>query len=291
MSSSFGGFELRRVVLNDETKPNWVLWGRESESEAPQVLKVFPMGITLEEIWAMSFDEITEIDKETRAVTNLLAPVDHQDVWACGVTYFSSKLARDEESDGKMDIYERVYKGSRIQVFPKSTASRVVGPGGKMKLRGDSKWIVPEPELVLVLDSNGQIRGWTAGNDMSCRDIEGDNPLYQPQAKIWDGSCALGPAIAIAKTVEPLTKLPIRLSIEGKDKKSLFTGESNSSQIVRKFADMVKTLFTYRTFPHGAFLFTGTGVVPPGSFSLEHGQTVTVQIGSMDPLTNEVVSE
>ena len=196
----------------------------------------------------------------------LLPPIeaDHE-VWAAGVTYLPSRDARELESTVG-DIYQMVYAAARPELFFKSLGWRCVGTGAPVHIRADSKWNVPEPELVLVMNFLGEIVGFTLGNDMSSRDIEGENPLYLPQAKIYDGSCALGPGIVIAEPDE-FRNLPIHLEIQ-RDGAVVFKGQTAITQMKRRFEELVEYLFKETEFPEGAFLMTGTGVVPPGAFTL-----------------------
>jgi len=215
----------------------------------------------------------------------LLPPVDAQEVWASGVTYLRSKVARMDESEKSADIYDHVYGAERPELFFKSTAARVAGHGMPIRIRRDSTWNVPEPELVLVLSSNGDIVGTTIGNDMSSRSIEGENPLYLPQAKIYDGGCAIGPVIEV-NAGEPGPK-EIQLVI-GRAGKTVFRGEISTSQMKRKAEDLARWLFRELQFPAGAFLFTGTGIVPPNDFTLNEGDVVTIAIDGIGTLENMV---
>jgi 2-dehydro-3-deoxy-D-arabinonate dehydratase len=218
----------------------------------------------------------------------LLAPVGSQEVWAAGVTYFRSREARMEESKqaGGGSFYDRVYAAERPELFFKAQAHKVVGHGGAVALRSDAKWTVPEPELVLVVDARGKIVGCTVGNDMSSRDIEGENPLYLPQAKIYDGSCAIGPGILVRS--EPLpTETRIMLQIMRAGAEQL-TGETTLQQMKRRPEELVAWLYRDQTFAAGCFLFTGTGTVPPESFTLESGDTIRIGIDGIGALVNPV---
>jgi 2-dehydro-3-deoxy-D-arabinonate dehydratase len=217
------------------------------------------------------------------------APIGNQEVWAAGVTYYRSRSARMDESKtaGGGDFYDRAYSAERPELFFKSTASRVAGPGGYVRIRKDSSWSVPEPELTLLINHRGQIIGYTAGNDMSSRDIEGENPLYLPQAKVYDGSCALGPCVLIDR--EPLpTSTPISLEIV-RDGRSEFSGATTLAELKRAPATLVEYLFRDNSFPFGAFLMTGTGIVPPNSFTLASGDRIRITIDTIGTLENEVV--
>ena len=217
-----------------------------------------------------------------------LAPIGSQEVWAAGVTYLRSREARREESKsaGGGDFYDRVYDAPRPELFFKATPHRVVGPGGKVRIRRDSKWNVPEPELTLLVNPRGRIVGYTIGNDMSSRDIEGENPLYLPQAKTYDGSCALGPAVLV--TNEPLPgNTEIRVDIR-RDGASAFTGATSLARMKRDPQELADYLYRESTFPNGCFLLTGTGVVPPDSFTLNPGDEIRITIEPIWTLTNVV---
>jgi 2-dehydro-3-deoxy-D-arabinonate dehydratase len=218
-----------------------------------------------------------------------LAPIGSQEVWAAGVTYYRSRDARMAESKdaGGGDFYDRVYCAERPELFFKSTASRVAGPGEPVRIRSDAKWSVPEPELTLVIDPRGKIIGYTIGNDMSSRDIEGENPLYLPQAKVYDRSCALGPCVLIASDPPPASTA-IRLEIERTGKLE-FSGATTLAQLKRKPTLLVDYLFRDNVFRTGAYLMTGTGVVPPDSFTLAAGDRVRISIDSIGTLEHTVV--
>jgi len=217
--------------------------------------------------------------------SKLLAPVEPtQEVWAAGVTYLRSRDAREEESAVK-DVYTRVYEAKRPELFFKANGWRVVGHDMPIRVRHDSAWNVPEPELTLVINSAGEIVGHAVGNDVSSRDIEGDNPLYLPQAKVYNGSCAVGPGIRIGDT-DRLKDLTIALEIT-RAGRIAFTGETRTAQIKRSLDELAGYLFMELDFPRGAFLLTGTGIVPPQEFSLSPGDVVAITIGGMT-LENEV---
>jgi 2-dehydro-3-deoxy-D-arabinonate dehydratase len=218
----------------------------------------------------------------------VLAPVIGQEVWAAGVTYFRSRTARMEESKvaGGGSFYDRVYEAERPELFFKSAAWRVVGPGGKVRIRADSAWNVPEPELALVVSPAGRVVGYTIGNDMSSRDIEGENPLYLPQAKVYDGSCALGPALLL--TDDPLpadTAITLEIRRSGE---AVFQGATTIAQMKRSPAELVEYLYRETSFPDGCVLLTGTGVVPPDSFTLKGGDEVRIGIEPIGVLVNGV---
>src|SRR5579859_1923984 len=218
----------------------------------------------------------------------VLAPIGSQEVWAAGVTYYRSRDARMEESKaaGGGDFYARVYDADRPEIFFKSTPHRVCGPGQKVRIRQDSKWNVPEPELAVVVNSSGRIIGWTICNDMSSRDIEGENPLYLPQAKVYDQSCALGPGILVASSPLPHST-EILLEIVRKDRIE-FAGSVALSELKRDPKSLVEYLFRDNSFPNGCFLMTGTGIVPPSSFTLASGDKIRITIDPIGTLENEV---
>ena len=221
----------------------------------------------------------------------LLPLVSRQEVWAAGVTYFRSRTARMEESQtaGGGSFYDRVYEAARPELFFKGNARTVVAPGRPVRIRSDASWNVPEPELVLAVGASGQIIGYTAGNDVSSRDIEGENPLYLPQAKVYDGSCALGPVLVLADEL-PGTSTEIRLAI-ARGGKPVFQGETTLAELKRKPEELVSYLFRDQTFPDGCFLMTGTGIVPDDSFTLRPGDEVSIRIGDVPPLVNTVEQE
>jgi len=219
---------------------------------------------------------------------NLLAPIGSQEVWAAGVTYHRSRDARMEESEsaGGGDFYDRVYHAERPELFFKATPHRVVGPGGKVAIRSDAKWSVPEPELALLISPRGKIIGYTVGNDMSSRDIEGDNPLYLPQAKVYDRSCALGPCVLLGSGSLPRST-EIRLEIL-RGGKSAFSGRTTLNELKRDPQMLVDYLYRDNSFPRGCFLLTGTGIVPPDTFTLAHGDEIRITIDGIGTLTNVV---
>jgi 2-dehydro-3-deoxy-D-arabinonate dehydratase len=221
------------------------------------------------------------------AEVRLLAPVEQQEVWAVGVTYLRSKAARMEESDFSATAYDRVYDAARPELFFKSMPEKVVGPGDKVGIRRDAKWNVPEPELALVLNSRGEIAGYTIGNDMSSRDIEGENLLYLPQAKIYDRSCAAGPFIQVGATEAEAREWSIEIEI-ARAGRAVFRGETSVGRIKRTFTELAEYLFRSQTFPHGAVLLTGTGVVPGNEFTLEAGDVVRIEISGIGSLENTV---
>jgi 2-dehydro-3-deoxy-D-arabinonate dehydratase len=217
-----------------------------------------------------------------------LAPVDRQEVWAAGVTYKRSKVAREEESKGAAQFYDKVYSAPRPELFLKATPARVVHPGDPVKVRADSHWSVPEPELALVISPDLRIVGYTVGNDMSARDIEGENPLYLPQAKIYKQSCAVGPLVTLAKAMPPLAGVEIKLVIR-RTGAVAFEGTTTLAQLSRTPESLVEWLGKENEFPTGAFLLTGTGIVPPDEFTLKPGDAVAITIGGIGTLANPVV--
>jgi 2-dehydro-3-deoxy-D-arabinonate dehydratase len=214
-------------------------------------------------------------------------PMGLQEVWAAGVTYQRSRVARMEESVISKSAYDLVYDAPRPEIFFKANVRRCRSTGQTLRLRDDSKWIVPEPELGLVISSRGQIVGYTIGNDMSCRDIEGENLLYLPQAKTWDGCCAIGPAILLAEPSQDIRSATIRCSIT-RGGATVFGGETKISQIKRPFEELVGYLFRNQTFPSGVILLTGTGIVPANEFSLIPGDSVRIEIDGIGVLENPV---
>jgi 2-dehydro-3-deoxy-D-arabinonate dehydratase len=214
------------------------------------------------------------------------APIDRQEVWAAGVTYLRSRDARMEESTQR-DVYDRVYDAARPEIFLKATPNRVVGPGEAVAIRSDSTWDVPEPELALVLNRDGETVGYTIGNDVSSRSIEGENPLYLPQAKVYSACAALGPVVALAWEFDIAADHAIRLVIR-RGGAVLFDGDSATSQIHRPFAELVTYLRRHNEFPAGVVLMTGTGIIPPSEFTLEDGDEVEITIDGIGTLRNPV---
>jgi len=222
-------------------------------------------------------------------VKELLAPIgDRQELWACGVTYLRSKVARQEESkaSGGDDFYARVYEAERPELFFKSTPHRVVGHGSKVNTRKDSTWDVPEPELTLAVTSSGKIIGYTIGNDMSSRSIEGENPLYLPQAKTYDGCAALGPCIYVTDQMIDGNTM-IRLIIR-RNNESAFDGNIAVSQIKRPLTELVSFVYRECSFPHGCLIMTGTGIVPQNNFTLVSGDEIEIRIDNIGALINTV---
>jgi 2-dehydro-3-deoxy-D-arabinonate dehydratase len=219
---------------------------------------------------------------------DIVAPIGQQEVWAAGVTYFRSRTARMAEAQEAQggSFYDKVYSAERPELFFKSTPHRVAGPGEDVRIRSDAKWNVPEPELTLAVSASGKIIGYTIGNDMSSRDIEGENPLYLPQAKVYDKSCALGPAILLADA--PLPK-DTQIVIEIKRRAAVvFTGSTTLEALKRAPLDLVAFLFRDNSFPNGCFLLTGTGIVPPDAFTLQSRDEISITIAPIGTLTNSV---
>jgi 2-dehydro-3-deoxy-D-arabinonate dehydratase len=222
---------------------------------------------------------IATLATDAPAQGELLPPIEaEQEVWASGVTYLRSRDARKAESS-VADVYQKVYEAERPELFLKATGGRVVGTGQAVRIRPDSTWNVPEPELTLVINRHGEIVGYTAGNDMSSRSIEGENPLYLPQAKIYDGACALGSGIQLARPAE-LRSLPIGIEIV-RNGAAAFTGESSTAQMHRKPEELAACLVNELTFPQGVFLMTGTCVVPGEGFTLRSGDTMRIRVGGI----------
>jgi 2-dehydro-3-deoxy-D-arabinonate dehydratase len=223
-----------------------------------------------------------------RDIGHVVAPIVSQEVWAAGVTYFRSRNARMEESKdaGGGNFYDRVYAAERPELFFKASGRRVVGPGDAVRIRSDATWSVPEPELTLLINPAGQIIGYTIGNDMSSRDIEGENPLYLPQAKVYDGSCALGPCVQLS--TEPLSKsTEITLEIM-RSGKTVFSGSTSLAELKRDPKQLAEYLFRDQTFPYGVFLMTGTGIVPGDDFSLASADVIRITIDGIGVLENVV---
>ena len=221
------------------------------------------------------------------SAVRLLPPLEGHEVWAAGVTYQRSKAARMDESDFSARAYHHVYSAPRPEIFFKSLAHRVVGPGEDVGIRRDAKWSVPEPELALVFNSRGRLVGCTIGNDMSSRDIEGENLLYLPQAKVYDRSCALGPWITLETRESAIRRWKIRVEITRR-RRVAFRGETAVARITRPLASLGQWLHRSQTFAHGAVLLTGTGIVPPDTFTLRKGDVVTIAISGIGTLENSV---
>ena len=252
--------------------PRWAIQGRHLPRE-------FTLAGWLSQPAAVILDRLAALMTSTVATGPLLPPIeDRHEVWASGVTYLSSRMAREAESQ-TADVYQKVYAAERPELFFKSTGSRVRGHQQPIRVRADSAWNVPEPELTLVLNAASEIIGYTVGNDVSSRSIEGENPLYLPQAKVYEGACALGPGIRLCST-ELMRDLPIALAISRADAR-VFTGSTRTSQIKRRLEELAGYLFRELEFPHGAFLLTGTGVVPGEDFTLDAGDVVRIDIDGL----------
>jgi len=216
----------------------------------------------------------------------LFAPVEGQEVWAAGVTYLRSKAARMEESEFSANAYDRVYDAERPEIFFKSLPEKVVPTGEPVGIRKDARWSVPEPELALVMNSKGKIVGYTVGNDMSSRDIEGENPLYLPQAKTYLGSAALGPCLVLSDELPPKnTRIEIEIVRNGQTE---FAGATDIGQIKRPLPSLAEFLYRDNHFPFGAYLMTGTGIVPPDAFTLARGDEIRITIDPVGTLSNTV---
>jgi 2-dehydro-3-deoxy-D-arabinonate dehydratase len=217
----------------------------------------------------------------------LLAPIDQQEVWAAGVTYKRSREARERESAGAGQFYEKVYTAERPELFFKATPRRVVGPEAMVRIRRDAKWSVPEPEVALMVSPGKQIVGYTIGNDMSSRDIEGENPLYLPQAKVYNRSCSIGPVVTLAEALPPLEQVTINMVIL-RGGQTVFDGQTTLGQMARTFIDLVWWLGRENTFPDGVILLTGTGIVPPDQFTLASGDQIIIVVAGIGRLCNTV---
>lgn len=284
LDASSAGIEWKpHMQLTRHSTPTGPRWARDGEFLA----EGFRLGVLLELAPAFMFPFLDSVATREPAVGPLLAPIeDDQEVWASGVTYKRSREARTHESAVK-DVYEKVYTASRPELFFKSIGHRVRGPGMQIRIRKDSQWNVPEPELTLVLNRSLEIVGYTAGDDVSSRDIEGENPLYLPQAKVYDGSCALGSALIFA-TESALANVPIRLSIR-RAGQTVFEGATQSSEMKRTLSELASYLGRELSFPQGVFLMTGTGIVPPDGFSLIPGDAVQIEVAEA-VLHNEVAA-
>jgi 2-dehydro-3-deoxy-D-arabinonate dehydratase len=249
-------------------------------------------GLTLDALLALPAALIPEAVEQSLGAeldperVELLAPCESQEVWAAGVTYARSRSARMEEAQ-QSDIYARVYEAERPELFFKSSGWRVVPPGGEAAIRGDSTWDVPEPELAVLTNARGEPVAWTAANDMSSRSIEGENPLYLPQAKVYDRACSLGP-VAVFATADEMADVEIRMEIE-RDGARVFEGTARTSQLVREPAAMAGVLHSSYPLPQGAWLMTGTGIVPPPPYTAEAGDLVRISIDGVGTLVNRLV--
>jgi 2-dehydro-3-deoxy-D-arabinonate dehydratase len=233
-----------------------------------------------------TWESIAESEAKNLIHSELLAPMGNQEVWAAGVTYYRSRTARMEESvdSGGATFYDKVYNADRPELFFKATASRVTAPGGIVNIRKDSTWDVPEPELTLVISPKGKIQGFTIGNDMSSRSIEGENPLYLPQAKVYEGCAAIGPCILVQEEISESTKINLEIHRGGNLAAS---GETDLTQLKRKPTELAEWLYRANTFPIGCLMMTGTGIVPDG-FTLKEGDQVRISIEGIGVLENTV---
>ena len=234
-------------------------------------------------------EALTGVPTVQLSEVKILTPVEQQEVWAAGVTYLRSKKARMEESDFSANAYDQVYEAPRPEIFFKSLPDKVVHPGEPVGIRADSKWNVPEPELTLVINSAKEMVGVSIGNDMSSRDIEGENLLYLPQAKVYDRSCAVGPWIVVGASEEEIRQWTIGVEI-GRGGQSVFSGETSIDNIKRNFSELLDYLGRSQSFPHGAMLLTGTGVVPDDDFTLAEKDVVSIHISGIGTLENNVIS-
>jgi 2-dehydro-3-deoxy-D-arabinonate dehydratase len=257
-------------------------------------VRLAPADWTLDQLFASDapVPQVAEVFARSREIAPRsaapLAPVGQQEIWAAGVTYLRSRTARMEESKdaGGGSFYDKVYHAPRPELFFKATPPRVAAPGTPVRIRRDSHWNVPEPELTLALNHRGAIFGYTIGNDMSSRDIEGENPLYLPQAKVYDRSAALGPRLLVRDTPLPATT-EIALEIR-RGGATVFAGRTAISQIKRRFDELAEYLFRDNVFPHGCYLMTGTGIVPPDAFTLQGGDEIRITIEPIGTLINPV---
>jgi len=261
----------------------------EENGECYPVDETLDVLIALDELY-LRLESIVASGKPFRPAEPFIfdAPIEHQEVWAAGVTYYRSRSARIEESKdaGGGDFYDRVYSAERPELFFKAVPHKVAGPDAQVRIRSDAKWSVPEPELALLVNSRGCIVGYTIGNDMSSRDIEGENPLYLPQAKVYDGSCALGPGILIQPDpMSPSTRIRMEILRSGVAE---FSGSTTLTEMKRDPSVLVEYLYREQSFPFGCFLLTGTGIVPPDHFSLRSGDEVHISIDGIGTLRNRV---
>jgi 2-dehydro-3-deoxy-D-arabinonate dehydratase len=270
-------------MLLYRTPSGWVLHASNKYVTVPQ-----DAGVSTREDLYEFLEETAKSGTECAVPKELLAPMESQEVWAAGVTYYRSRTARMEEAKdaGGGDFYDRVYSAVRPELFGKSSPHRVAGPEAPVRIRRDSKWNVPEPELTLLISPGGKITGYTVGNDMSSRDIEGENPLYLPQAKVYDGSAGIGPAILVARETPPSsTKIALKITRDGK---TMFDDATSLKELKRTPEELVSYLYREASFPHGALLMTGTGLVPPDSFTLLAGDRVEITIDGIGTLANPV---
>lgn len=231
-------------------------------------------------------DQLSRAEPVTRPA-ELLAPIGAQEVWAAGVTYLRSRDARMDESKdaGGGTFYDRVYDAPRPEIFFKATPHRVVGSGGKVRIRSDSRWNVPEPEVALAINHEGRIFGYTIGNDMSSRDIEGENPLYLPQAKVYAACCGLGPGLVVREPLPRETSIDLAITRGGAP---VCTSSTSLAQMKRNFEELADYLYRDNSFPQGCYLLTGTGIIPPGDFTLQPGDVIRISVAGLGTLENIV---
>lgn len=289
------GLSLVRFIGGTSNKPRWGQFHQNFETQTSQVI-AFPKNVSeLNRLIVSSevmdlWKPLDPADCETLALNEvqILAPLDLQEVWGAGVTYYRSKIARQEESKSGGSFYDLVYSAERPELFFKATPHRTVGPEQPVRVRKDTVWCVPEPELALVFSSELKLVGFTIGNDMSARDIEGENPLYLPQAKLYDSCCALGPAIIPVSALPSRDQTEIRVVIL-RNGNVMVDDRTTLDQMKRSFEELAGWLERDNSFPHGVVLLTGTGIVPPDEFSLEAGDVVSISITGIGTLTNPVV--
>lgn len=256
-----------------------------SSAGVNSITSLLEAGNPLEQLESLSLKGLVRFSLDQ---IQLLSPIERQEVWAAGVTYLRSKKARMEESDFSANAYDRVYSAQRPEIFFKSLPEKVVGPGEPVGIRKDARWNVPEPELALVINSQGIIVGYSIGNDMSSRDIEGENLLYLPQAKIYDRSCAVGPCIVVGVTETVARTWTIMLQII-RSHRIIFEGQTTVNQIKRGFEELVGYLCRSQTLLHGAVLLTGTGIVPGDDFTLRPDDRVRIEVNGIGVLENTVI--
>jgi 2-dehydro-3-deoxy-D-arabinonate dehydratase len=276
------GAGLFRVELPDGS----VRWAAGEPVSGP--LRMLPLDASLDALLARGADlaeAAASADEEVPPGARTLAPIGSQEVWAAGVTYLRSREARVEETADRTP-YDLVYEAERPELFWKSVGWRVAGPGQPVGIRSDSTWDVPEPELALVLDSRLRIAGYAIGDDLSSRSIEGDNALYLPQAKVYDGSCAIGPCVVPAGGAPGPFEIRMRI-VRGAE--AVFEGRTSTAEMRRSFEELARALGAALSFPVGAFLLTGTGVVPDASFTLRDGDSVRIEVDGLGTLSNPVV--
>lgn len=270
------------VILEDEK-----VYPLQDESFQMVMEKAAEENMTCSEYVMETIRGVAPIDQQLSQLA-LLAPLIPEETWAAGVTYLKSKEARNREAKIEKDsYYDKVYDAKRPEIFLKSTARRIVGPDEPVGIRTDSNWQIPEPELALVIREDGEIVGYTIGNDMSSRDIEGENPLYLPQAKMWKNSCSIGPAILLADTIDDPYDLNIECRIK-RDGKWVFKGSANTSMLKRRYEELVDFLIHDNDIVSGTTLLTGTCIVPDDSFTLEEGDEIEIEIDQIGILRNPV---